>query len=82
MQQLNKSVQEICQDQDCNRRIGTCPNQWREPPLVWFVEFMKKVHVEQRHWAECPIRPMEARRARTKSGIVRKATRAKCTAVK
>ena len=27
-----------------NRRIGTRPNQGREP-LVWSVEFMKKVHV-------------------------------------
>ena len=36
----------VGQDQD-NRRIGTRPNQGREPPLVWFVEFMKKVvHVE------------------------------------
>src|SRR6478609_4481325 len=26
----------------------------------------EEVNVEQRHWAECPIRPMEARRARTK----------------
>src|SRR5262245_34333366 len=34
----------IGQDQD-NRRIGTLPNQGREPPLVWSVEFMKKVHV-------------------------------------
>jgi hypothetical protein len=34
----------IGQDQD-NRRIGTPPNQGREPPLVWSVEFMKKVHV-------------------------------------
>ena len=34
----------IGQDQD-NRRIGTRPNQGREPPLVWSVEFMKKVHV-------------------------------------
>ena len=36
----------IGQDQD-NRRIGTRPNQGREPPLFWSVEFMKKVvHVE------------------------------------
>jgi hypothetical protein len=36
----------VGQDQD-NRRIGTRPNQGSEPPLVWFVEFMKKVvHVE------------------------------------
>ena len=36
----------IGQDQD-NRRIATRPNQWREPPLVWSVEFMKKVvHIE------------------------------------
>jgi hypothetical protein len=34
----------IGQDQD-NRRIGTRPNQGRKPPLVWSVEFMKKVHV-------------------------------------
>ena len=34
----------IGEDQD-NRRIGTRPNQGREPPLVWSVEFMKKVHV-------------------------------------
>ena len=34
----------IGQDQD-KRSIGTCPNQGREPPLVWSVEFMKKVHV-------------------------------------
>jgi hypothetical protein len=36
----------IGQDQD-KRRIGTRPNQWREPPLFWSVEFMKEViHVE------------------------------------
>ena len=34
----------IGQDQD-NRRIGTRPNQGREPPLVWSVEFVKQVHV-------------------------------------
>jgi hypothetical protein len=32
----------VGQDQD-NRRIGTRPNQGSEPPLVWFVEFMKEV---------------------------------------
>jgi hypothetical protein len=36
----------IGQDQD-NRRIGTRPNQGREPPLFRSVEFMKEViHVE------------------------------------
>ena len=36
----------IGQDQD-NRCPDTPPNQGREPPLVWSVEFMKKViHVE------------------------------------
>ena len=36
----------IGQDQD-NRRIGTRPNQGREPPLFWSVEFMKEViHVQ------------------------------------
>ena len=36
----------IGQDQD-NRRPDTPPNQGREPPLVWSVEFMKKViHIE------------------------------------
>ena len=36
----------IGQDQD-NRSIGTRPNQGREPPLFWSVEFMKEViHVE------------------------------------
>ena len=34
----------VGQDQD-NRSIGTRPNQGREPPLIWSVEFMKKVHV-------------------------------------
>jgi hypothetical protein len=34
---LNKSVQEISQDKNCNRRIGPRPNQGREPPPVWFV---------------------------------------------
>ena len=34
----------IGQDQG-NRRIGTHPNQGREPPLVWSVEFLKKVHI-------------------------------------
>src|SRR5262245_25805662 len=34
----------IGQDQD-NRRVGIRPNQGREPPLIWSVEFMKKVHV-------------------------------------
>src|SRR4249920_714377 len=34
----------IGQDQN-NRRKGTPPNQGREPPLVWSVEFFKKVHV-------------------------------------
>ena len=34
------------QDQD-NRRKGTRPNQGREPPLLWSVEFIKEVvHVE------------------------------------
>ena len=32
----------IGQNQD-KRRIGTGPNQGREPPLVWSVEFVKKV---------------------------------------
>ena len=32
----------IGQDHD-NRRKGARPNQGREPPLVWSVEFMKKV---------------------------------------
>ena len=36
----------IGQDQD-NCRIGTGPNQGREPPLLWSVEFVKEVvHVE------------------------------------
>jgi hypothetical protein len=36
----------IGQNQD-NRRPDTPPNQGREPPLVWSVEFMKKViHIE------------------------------------
>jgi hypothetical protein len=36
----------IGQAQD-NRRIGARPNQGREPPLFWSVEFMKEViHVE------------------------------------
>ena len=34
----------IGQDQG-NRGIGSRPNQGREPPLVWSIEFMKKVHV-------------------------------------
>ena len=34
---------ETDQDQD-NRRIGSRPNQVRKPPLVWSVEFTKKVH--------------------------------------
>jgi len=34
----------IGQDQD-NRRIRSRPNQVREPPLVWSIKFMKKVHV-------------------------------------
>jgi hypothetical protein len=34
----------IGQDQD-NRRPDNPPNQGREPPLVWSVEFTKKVHV-------------------------------------
>ena len=41
----------IGQDQD-NRRKGTRPNQGLEPPLLWSVEFMKKVvHVESNETA-------------------------------
>ena len=39
----------VGQDQD-NRRKGTPPNQGREPPLVWSVKFMKKVHVASNRW--------------------------------
>ena len=40
----------IGQDQD-HRRLDTRPNQGREPPLVWSIEFVKKVHVDQGHCA-------------------------------
>ena len=41
----------IGQDQG-NRRKGTRPNQGLEPPLLWSVEFMKKVvHVESNETA-------------------------------
>ena len=43
-----------------NRRIGTGPNQGREPPLVWSVEFMKKVHVASNDTAPPEFRLMSA----------------------
>ena len=50
----------IGQDQD-NRRTDTPPNQGREPPLVWSVEFMKKViHVESNDTAPL-VFPLVAR---------------------
>ena len=58
----------IGQDQD-NRSIGTRPNQGREPPLVWSVEFMKKVHVASNDTAPL-VFPCAGRRSRAGEGDV------------
>jgi hypothetical protein len=40
--------------------MGTRPNKGREPPLVWSVEFIKKVHVASNDTASL-VFPLVAR---------------------
>ena len=57
------------QDQG-NRRKGTRPNQGLEPPLLWSVEFMKKVvHVELNETAPL-VFPYFGGAASTRSGLL------------
>ena len=56
----------IGQDQD-NRSIGTRPNQGREPPLIWSVEFMKKVHVASNDTAPLVFPLVDEKEARLRT---------------